>query len=193
MVNLKTFANRIKVNLPLEDDTLRLLLRKIAERFNEFKQNEMEKSPIIKSDDFNQRCQALLVSKIVEIKMDSQRSIKKNNKVMPSKTKWLEIPLPLQCLLAALLRELGGARLRLAELRVQLSALRAQPLQVLRLKLARALLGHALLLARQHLLDQRILRLLLFELLRQLRGRVLQLLHDLEAPRLLRRAQACGT
>ena len=44
----ENFAMEIKINEPLEDNALRLLLMQIVENFNLLKETEMEKSPIIK-------------------------------------------------------------------------------------------------------------------------------------------------
>merc|ERR1712070_181714 len=86
MVNLETFVNAIKVDfLPLEDDALHLVLTKIVKEFTLVKDNEMEKSPIIKSDDFNQKCKDLLESKIVEI--TNKNSILMEKKIAEEKAR----------------------------------------------------------------------------------------------------------
>jgi hypothetical protein len=97
---------------------------------------------------------------------------------------------PLQ--LAALGGQFGRLRMPLAQLRLQLAMLRLEPRLLLLLQLARPLCSQALLLARVHLVQQRVLGLLLLKLVCQLGRRVLQLLHHLERARLLRTRQGRG-
>merc|ERR1711871_1351474 len=68
MSSLETFASTIHVNLPLEDNVLSIELAKVEEEFKKLKQRELEKSPIVKSDEVNRRCNELLESKLVEIR-----------------------------------------------------------------------------------------------------------------------------
>merc|ERR1711998_665847 len=60
-------------------------LTKIVKEFNLVKDNEMEKSPIVKSNEFNQKCKDLLESKIVEI--TNKNSILMEKKIAEKKAR----------------------------------------------------------------------------------------------------------